>query len=95
MTQEVGRKYCVHKGCKRSFTPHRWSRRHMAHKYSLKKICKGESCEVFFISGSRWDDQRAQNLGWFMQRNGDVWCPNHVPDWVSAWRAKKNESKGE
>lgn len=27
--------------------------------------------------------------GWFFQRDGSLWCPEHVPDWVDAWRARK------
>lgn len=59
--------------------------------YSVKKECKFEQCEQFFMVGSRWDNQRAQNLGWFFQRNGDVWCPVHIPDWVAGWRSKNKE----
>lgn len=34
----------------------------------------------------RWNNSRAQKAGWFMEKNGDCWCPDHVPDWVPAWR---------
>lgn len=32
---------------------------------------------------------RAYEEGWFKTREGDAWCPEHVPDWVPAWRAKQ------
>lgn len=28
--------------------------------------------------------------GWFQQRNGDVWCPDHIPGWVEAWRQRRD-----
>lgn len=30
--------------------------------------------------------------GWFfsMQEPGKQWCPEHIPEWVAAWRAKRN-----
>lgn len=37
----------------------------------------------------RWGHSDAQAKGWFMQRNGTVYCPMHVPSWVADWRAKK------
>lgn len=30
-----------------------------------------------------------------MQRNGLAWCPDHNPDWVAEWRAKKKAKEGE
>lgn len=55
---------------------------------ALVVVCSGGGCEKFFVP-SRWGNQAAQNKGWFLQRNGQVWCPDHVPDWVPAWRLKK------
>lgn len=28
---------------------------------------------------------------WFCQKNGDNWCPDHIPTWVHAWRQKKGQ----
>lgn len=33
---------------------------------------------------------QAGQLGWFFQKNGTSYCPEHVPDWVPAWRASRN-----
>jgi hypothetical protein len=35
----------------------------------------------------------AHQRGWFLQRNGDAWCPDHIPDWVVEWRSKKSKEK--
>lgn len=37
----------------------------------------------------RWNTSKAQALGWFFQKNGQAWCPEHTPDWVAEWRARK------
>lgn len=31
--------------------------------------------------------------GWFHQRDGTSWCPEHIPEWVAKWREDKAESK--
>src|SRR5947209_6361233 len=33
---------------------------------------------------------RAHSFGWFSQRDGRVWCPDHNPPWVTEWRAKRH-----
>jgi hypothetical protein len=30
--------------------------------------------------------------GWFQKKDGDAWCPDHIPEWVAKWRAKHNKS---
>lgn len=52
-------------------------------------ICDGPDCANSFKL-THWDSKRAQTDGWFLQKNGDVWCPEHVPEWVAEWRAKQN-----
>ena len=32
---------------------------------------------------------RGKYSGWFVQKDGTSWCPDHVPDWVEEWRAKR------
>ena len=39
-----------------------------------------------------WNTKKAQREGWFFMRNGDVFCPLHVPDWVEEWRARCGET---
>lgn len=37
----------------------------------------------------RWGAIRAFNEGWFVEKNGTAWCPDHVPEWVADWRARR------
>ena len=53
-----------------------------------EKSCASPGCENTY-SDHRWGRQAAQNSGWFFQRNGDSWCPDHVPPWVEQWRQDK------
>lgn len=40
--------------------------------------------------GSGHAAQRASEEGWFHSRQDDAsYCPEHVPDWVPAWRASR------
>ena len=50
--------------------------------------CAHGKCPNTF-EAHRWAKVRAQTLGWFMQRNGKAWCPDHVPGWVVEWRKNK------
>jgi hypothetical protein len=36
-----------------------------------------------------WNSKRAHNEGWFIQKNGDRWCPDHNPEWVEEWRKRQ------
>lgn len=55
------------------------------------RYCGREGCGKSFRPGF-WEDHRAQTDGWFMQRNGIVWCPDHNPDWVAEWRKKRKRT---
>lgn len=49
-------------------------------------------CEAS-IPGSRHDQIRAQEAGWFFSRQESAaYCPDHVPDWVAGWR-KRQQAK--
>lgn len=50
--------------------------------------CTDSACEKS-IRLHMWGKAEAYAEGWFFQKNGDLWCPDHLPDWVSKWRAKK------
>ena len=40
--------------------------------------------------GSRWDAMKADRGGWFHSyQEEQAYCPDHVPDWVPAWREKR------
>lgn len=55
-----------------------------------RQRCSHDGCENSFAP-HKWGNMEAQRLGWFLQRNGDAWCPDHIPDWVAEWRKKKEE----
>lgn len=52
--------------------------------------CTKKGCINIFRDRHQWDRSEAHKAGWFFQKNGDVWCPEHIPDWVNEWRAKRN-----
>lgn len=55
--------------------------------------CNASECESEHPA-HHWGNKRAETEGWFHQRNGDAWCPQHVPAWVPAWRAKRGGTPG-
>lgn len=62
---------------------------HSEHRAPDKK-CSEPGCTATFRD-HRWGQTKADD--WFHQRNGDSWCPKHIPVWVESWRAKKAEPK--
>lgn len=59
--------------------------------YSGTKVCAAKDCTRYFVD-DRWGHIRASDEGWFIQRNGTVWCPDDIPSWVTEWRhARKSE----
>lgn len=40
-----------------------------------------------------WGKKEAAREGWFFQKNGDAFCPKHVPEWVEEWRARQQAKK--
>lgn len=52
--------------------------------------CSRKGCPST-IKNDYWSKVKADD--WFFQQNGDAWCPNHHPEWVAAWRAKKAKKK--
>lgn len=47
-----------------------------------RELPKGENAE----RASKWDQIRAHDVGWFFFKSGDIYCPDHVPEWVQEWR---------
>lgn len=43
------------------------------------------------VPGHRWGKIKAQDQGWFFAKDGAAFCPEHVPEWVEEWRARKAE----
>jgi hypothetical protein len=45
--------------------------------------------------GGKWGAIKANEAGWFHDKAGVGFCPEHVPGWVGPWRAKQAEKKFE
>lgn len=56
------------------------------------KSCSYEGCTETY-KDHEWGHKKAQREGWFLQMNGDSWCPDHNPPWVKEWRNKKRREK--
>lgn len=54
-----------------------------------QKECAADGCTANFRDTGRWAPERQSKSGWFHQRNGSSFCPQHTPDWVAAWRERK------
>ena len=49
--------------------------------------CAVSSCPATH-PGGKWGNIRAATAGWFESRDGQSYCPKHVPEWVKTWREK-------
>lgn len=49
-------------------------------------LCSEPNCDNKFKNHA-WGQIKADD--WFHQKNGDHWCPEHIPEWVEEWRAKR------
>lgn len=47
--------------------------------------CSHQGCSAEH-KGDKWNNIKAQEAGWFSQRSGEHWCPDHTPSWVASWR---------
>lgn len=52
-------------------------------------VCSEDGCEAQ-IKNNRWARTKASN--WFFTRDNKAYCPDHHPDWVAGWRAKKGNA---
>jgi hypothetical protein len=51
--------------------------------------CAREGCEAAH-PGGKWGTMKADREGWFHSYQEEkAYCPDHVPEWVAGWRAKK------
>lgn len=50
--------------------------------------CSHKGCRKRYRN-DRWSKIEAHDKGWMMQKNGDNWCPGHLPDWVEEWRKNR------
>jgi hypothetical protein len=55
------------------------------------KICARPGCDAWFPN-HYWGKVKAHSAGWFgSAQTQTYWCPDHNPEWVAAWRAKKEK----
>ena len=47
--------------------------------------CSHEGCKAR-IKSHAWGKIKS---GWFFQKDDNQYCPEHIPEWVEAWRARK------
>lgn len=65
----------------------------MPERYHIEpKKCSRDGCTKSYTP-HHWGAKRAESEGWFLQKNGDAWCPDHNPDWVAAWRARRKKKE--
>lgn len=55
----------------------------------IYRRCNVLECPNSFKDTGKWSRIRAQDDGWFFQKNGVIWCPDHWPLWVVIWRRNK------
>lgn len=55
--------------------------------------CSATDCDES-IKDHYWGRVHAGEAGWFFQKNGDSWCPDHNPPWVAEWRSRKKKDAG-
>lgn len=41
------------------------------------------------VKNHRWGITKASD--WFFGKDGKQYCPDHIPDWVEAWRKRKKK----
>jgi hypothetical protein len=48
--------------------------------------CDAPGCDAMI------DDRAAPGARpWFFKKNGQCWCPGHIPAWVPGWRARQED----
>lgn len=56
------------------------------------KPCNVTECPRTYVP-HRWGAIKAHADGWFIQKDGTAWCPDHPPAWLKAWRARSAAAK--
>jgi hypothetical protein len=54
-----------------------------------RKKCAEDGC-TNAVKQDHWSSIHAHGEGWFFQKNGLIWCPDHTPEWVEEWRASRD-----
>lgn len=49
--------------------------------------CAADECPRH-VADNKWAKIHA--IGWFFQRDGTAFCPDHLPEWLASWRDNKD-----
>lgn len=60
----------------------------------MDKECAHPGCPAAFRDHA-WGATKAHKDGWFHGKDGNSFCPEHVPEWVEAWRARRKKLTSE
>ena len=52
--------------------------------------CAESDCTAS-VKNHYWGHVKAD--GWFFSKEGPAWCPEHLPDWVPAWRERQKAKR--
>jgi hypothetical protein len=57
--------------------------------------CRQPECTATY-GAHKWGKIRAHSEGWFFPDDAEPggWCPDHLPEWVPDWRARKSAARG-
>lgn len=53
-----------------------------------KVACDGPDC-TNDIPNHRWSKIKADDW-FFSEQTGKAYCPDHIPEWVAGWRARRD-----
>lgn len=65
----------------------------MSNRYVTDEVVCAERGCAASVPDHYWGLVKAE--GWFFQRDGSAWCPQHIPPWVAGWRARKTTTRKE
>lgn len=57
----------------------------MSEYQTTRILCAELSCNESFAN-HKWGAIKAHDEGWFALKEGEAWCPQHLPDWVEKFR---------
>lgn len=60
--------------------------------YPITKCDHEDGCDQTFKDSGYWAHIDTDKQGWFFMKDGRSFCPEHTPEWVAAWRAKRANS---
>jgi len=65
----------------------------MSHATDHPTTCSGKKCTAS-VPGAKWARIKATKQGWIFLKNGESYCPEHLPEWVEGWRLRRAAREG-